>query len=298
MSAHTRITPSTGLATTSALDTSADAHTGVSADAVVAAYSARTPFARSETAAVRRPRLLSRLLNAAPVDAAAGTVDRVVSVAEIPCGAGHFLTDYASRDCAVTLVDASAEILAIAREHAHEAGLPPHRTHAVRTYVQDLDLAEPVDLMVVPNAALNQLAAQSPLSVLLARLRANMRSGGELLVQLACHHPGGVVDTATFYDPDRGHGAWFDDRWFDPERTDGANLRRRRQHRGGDRLRIEFDYHDVDGTSLHRTTVELTLFTADTMTAALTAAGFTHVRFLPGQGGLSEFLATADGLRR
>lgn len=298
MSAHTRITPSTGLATTSALAPSADAHTGVSANAVVAAYSARTPFARTETAAVRRPRLLSSLLNVSPVDAAAGTVDRVVSVAEIPCGAGHFLTDYANAGSAVTLVDASAEMLAIAREHAHEAGLLPHRTHTVCAYVQDLDLLAPVDLVVVPNAALNQLAAQSSLSVLLPRLRAIVRSGGELLVQVACLHPGGDVDTATFYDPARKHGAWLDDRWFGPARTGGALLRRRRQHRVGDRLRIEFDYHDVDGTSLHHTAVELALFTADTVTAALTAAGFTHVRFLPGQGGLSEFLATADGPRR
>lgn len=298
MSAPRSVTPPPSLASTAALRTSADVGTGVPSAAVVAAYRARTSFARSETAAVRRPRLLPSLLTAAPSHTPARMPERVASVAEIPCGAGHFLADYATRDCAVTLVDASAEMLAIAREHAHEVGLPPHRTHAVRTYVQDLVLPDPVDLIVAPNAALNQLAVQTPLSGLLARLRANVRSGGELLVQACCRHPGDVVDSATFYDPARPHKTWFDDRWFDPENTGGANLRRRRQHRAGDRLRIEFDYHDVNGTSLHHTTVELALFTAATLTAALTAAGFTHVRFLPGQGGLSEFLATVDGPRR
>lgn len=45
--------------------------------------------------------------------------------------------------------------------------------------------------------------------------------------------------------------------------------------------------------------MQLTLFVAQSLTDALTAAGFTHVRFLPGSNGLSEVLATANaGARR
>jgi hypothetical protein len=120
-----------------------------------------------------------------------------------------------------------------------------------------------------------------------------MRPGAEVLAQVACIHPGAEVDAATFYDATRHHGVWFADRWFDATQA-GAALRYRRQHRGSDRLRIEFDYRDHAGVSLHTTTVELTLFSAPELTEAFTAAGFTHVRFLPGHGGLSEVLATVD----
>ncbi len=106
------------------------------------------------------------------------------------------------------------------------------------------------------------------------------------------------MDTATFYDPARQHRVWFADRWFNPDEAGGAVLRRRRQHRDGDRLHIEFDYRDRAGTRLHATTVELELFSAAHLTDAFTAAGFAHVRFLPGQNGLSEVLATAGGGRR
>ncbi len=55
-------------------------------------------------------------------------------------------------------------------------------------------------------------------------------------------------------------------------------LRRRRQHRDGNQLHIEFDYRDPAGTSLHTTTVELTSFSASKLTEAFTAAGFAPVR--------------------
>lgn len=259
---------------------------GLSASAVVASYAARTRFARVETATMARPRLLHGLLANA------------THVAEVPCGAGHFLTDYANAGLAVTLVDASEAMLTEARGHARDTGLPPARTHTLHAYVHDLVLPESVDLVVMPNAALNQLACQAPLVNMLIGLRASLRPGAELLAQVACTHPGGAVDTAGFYDPARQHQVWFADRWFDPAHAGGAALRRRRQVRDGDRLRIEFDYRDPADTSLHTTTVELALFSADVLTAALTAAGFNHVRFLAGQGGLSEALATVGGGRR
>lgn len=252
--------------------------------AVVSSYAARTRFARAETATVRRPRLLRGLLATA------------MHVAELPCGAGHFLTDYRDSGLAVTLADASSEMLAEARDHARDVGLPPDRTDTIHAYLQDLVVPEPVDVVVVPNAALNQLACQAPLVEVLAWLRAS-RPGVEVLVQVVCTHPGGGVDTAGFYAPARRHGVWFADRWFDPAQAGGAVLRRRRQIRDGDRLRIEFDYRDPADARLYATSVELALFSADVLSAAFTAAGFGHVRFLPGQGGLSEALATVNGAR-
>lgn len=260
--------------------------TGPSSAAVVASYDERARFARAETAAVRPPRLLRGLLHTA------------THVVEIPCGPGHFFASYARAAVTVTLVDASATMLDAAVKHAAAAGQPVGRTLPTLAYLQDVVLAEDIDLIVAPNAALNQLARQTPLTELLARLRVATRSGTEVLAQVACTHPGGGVDTASFYDPDRQHRVWFADRWFNSDEAGGAMLRRRRQHRDDDRLRIEFDYRDHVGTLLHATTVELELFSTTRLTDAFTAAGFTHVRFLPGQNRLSEVLATAGGGRR
>lgn len=91
---------------------------------------------------------------------------------------------------------------------------------------------------------------------------------------------------------------WFADRYLDPSRAGGAVLRRRRQHRlhdgnGAVRVRVEFDYVDTAGASLHTTGVELRLFSAEELAAALTSAGFSRLRFLPGYGGLSDVAAQA-----
>ncbi|MDQ3154755.1 MAG: methyltransferase domain-containing protein [Actinomycetota bacterium] len=249
---------------------------------VVASYEQRARFARAEAAAVRRPRLLRGLLRTAS------------HVAEIPCGTGHFLTDYARSETTVTLVDACPQMLTAALEHAVDASLPAGRTFPTHAYLQDLQLLTEVDLVVAPNAAVNQLACQSSLTDMLAALRRAVSPGVDVLAQVACTHPGGGVDASTFYDTARPHRVWFPDHWFDPAQAGGAVLRRRHQHRDGDWLRVQFDYVDPAGRSMHTTAVELTLFSAPTLRDAFTAAGFAHVRFLPGHGGLSEVLATAD----
>ncbi|MGH3939938.1 MAG: hypothetical protein ACRDTG_15170 [Pseudonocardiaceae bacterium] len=58
---------------------------------------------------------------------------------------------------------------------------------------------------------------------------------------------------------------------------------------------VEFDYFDSCGATLHTSEVELRLFSAEELAAALTVAGFGHIRFLPGHGGLSEILAQTSG---
>ncbi|AOS66064.1 class I SAM-dependent methyltransferase [Actinoalloteichus hymeniacidonis] len=249
---------------------------------VVQSYVRRARFARAEAITVRWPRLLRGLLRTGP------------HVAEIPCGTGHFVTEYAQAGATVTLVDACPEMLAAAVEHAVNAGVPAERTVLAVAYVHELEFLSEVELVVMPNAALNQLACQSSLTDMLTALRQALRPGVEVLAQVACTHPDGGVDSATFYDAARQHRVWLPDRWFDPAHAGGAALRRRRQHRDDARLRIEFDYVDPAGHSLYATTVELALFSIQQLRNAFTTAGFVHVRFLPGQGGLSEVLATTN----
>lgn len=260
----------------------------VGAATVVDGYGGPARFARAEADIVSRPRLLRGLLRTAG------------HVAELPCGAGHFLADYTAAGAETTLIDGNGAMLTAATEHAAEVGLPADRTHARCRYIQDLGDLPDVDLVVMPNAALKQLADQTPPAELLAEIRRALPCGIELLAQVACVHPGDGVDTTGFYDPARQHGVWFADRYLDPTRTDGAVLRRRRQqqHHHADevgRVRVEFDYLDSDGASLHTSRVELRLFSAEELVAILTAAGFRHIRFLPGYGGLSEILAQTDG---
>lgn len=243
---------------------------------VVASYDDRVQFARAEAAAARPPRLLSHVL------------DTASRVAEVPCGTGHFLADYGQAGTAVTLVDANAAMLAEATAHAIEVGVRLDRTSAIRTYLLDLVSLDDVDLVVVPNAALNQLACQAPLVELLTHLRTTLRPGARVLAQVAC--------PAAFDGPVRRHGVWLADRWLEPT-IHGPVLRRCRQHRDGDILRIEFAYRCATDTLLHTSTVELTLFSAPQLTEAFTAAGFTDIRFLPGRGGLSEILAVVAGQR-
>lgn len=251
------------------------------AAAVVAEYDERARFAPGEIAAVATPLLLNDLLNSAN------------RVTEIPCGAGHFLADYARTGTTATLVDASPTMLAAAVEQASAAGLCVAPTCA---YWQEMTLPPDVDLVVVPNGALNQLACQTPIADLLVRLRESLSPGARVLAQVACTHLGGV-DTGTFYDPSSPHDVWLADRPLDLTPTAAPVLRLRRQHRSGDRLRIEFDYRDPSNARLLVTTVELVLFSTTTVTDAFTRAGFVDVRLLRGAGQPSEVVAVVGGDR-
>ena len=263
--------------------------TSTQATEVVDDYRERAPFARAETAAITRPRLLRGLLRTAR------------HVAELPCGAGHFLADYADTHAEVTLIDGNPAMLAAAIEHAHTVGLPTDRTYPQLRLLQELDPLPTVDLVVMPNAALNQLACQTSLADLLTGIRIALTPGVALLAQVLCSHPGEGLDASGFYDPARQHGVWFADRYFNPTNAASAVLRRRRQRRNRgplDRLHVEFDYQNPRGTSMHTTAVDLWVFSTTDLTDALIESGFGHIRFLPGHGGLSEILAATEGSAR
>jgi SAM-dependent methyltransferase len=253
--------------------------TGV--DAVLAAYDERAVHGGGETRAAT-PRLLAEALTDAD------------HVAEVPCGPGHFLPDYAAADCAVTLVDGSPRMLATAVAAAVRAGIPTRRTRTVSCWVQRLEALHGVDAVIVPNAALNQLGAQTSLPHILGALRAAMTPGARLLAQVLCRHDDGKVDAASFYDPDQTDGDWRTDRDLDPVACGGAVSRRRRAHHDGPAVHIDFSYHDNAGARLHTASVDLRLLEPDELAAGLRAAGFRDVRFLPGDGGMSEVLAVAN----
>ena len=246
--------------------------------AVVAGYEARAQFARAEVQGVARPRLLDRLLSTAR------------HVAEIPSGAGHFLADYLTAAVEVTLIDGSVAMMTTALAHAATVGLPADRTHHQLCLVQDLGHLPQVDAVIIPNAALNQLAHQSPLTTVLATIRAALAPGARLLAQVICRHSDQYVDACGFYDPSQPHGQWFIDREL--SLADGAVVRRRRQHVEADELRVEFAYSDR-----HTTTVCLRILSVPDLLHAMDTAGFTRITFLPGHERLSEILATVPAAR-
>ena len=245
-------------------------NTGMST-AVIDSYRHRSRYARAEVARLRVPRLLPGLL------------EDTNHVAELPCGAGHFLADYLRVTARLTMVDGSPAMLAAAAAHACEIGLASSRltTRSARI-PRELDLPDDVDLVVVPNAALNQLASQARLDELWVSLRAAVRRGCAVLAQVACIQPDGRTDRCGVYDPDRVHERWFADRVLvhvpaevaggdTSDRAENAGVavvRHRCQHRTGSALRIELDYRSVSGSLLHATSVDLRLLTVPELAAA------------------------------
>lgn len=251
-----------------------------SATDVVLGYDERARLCRAEVAAVARPAALTRLLSG------------VRDVAELPSGTGHFLAEYAAAGVDVTLLDANPHMLAAAVEHAAAVGLPAARVQARRCFAQHVDDLSSVGLVVVPNAALNQLAAQTPLPDLLSGWRRALRPGAQLLAQVLCAHPDGQLDVAGCYDARQPDWVWFVDRHL---AVDTAEVvRRRRQRQIADRLLIDFDYRDASGRSVHTASVELRALIPRQLADALRVAGFTLVRFRAGRHGLSELVARVD----
>jgi hypothetical protein len=252
------------------------------ADQVVNGYTDRARFARAETDAVAPPRMLPGLL---------GTARHVT---ELPCGAGHFLDQYSAARLEVTLVDGNQAMLAAAVDHAGALGIAADRVHGRAQLLQDLAPLPSVDLAVIPNGALNQLACQTRLVDLLTGIRGALSANVHLLAQVLCSHGHGQLDASGFYDRAREPGCWFADRHL-PSHT-AAVYRYRRQHHASpeDLLRVEFDYRAGD-RSVHTTAVTLRVLSPTGLLHAMAAAGFTPVHFLPGHGGLSEILARTDG---
>lgn len=240
-------------------------------------WSDRAATYAAETAPVPTPVLLPRLL--------AST--RSWSLAEAPAGAGHFLDSYAVAGWReITLVDAEPAMLTEAVGRAATYGLT---AHPVRARIQDLAaLGHRYYAIVVPNAALNMLAAQTTTQETLAALRGALRPGGMLLAQFLGIHQDGTLDRSGCFDPDLPEDTWTEE-WRRPI-TGGRSLtRRRRQRRAGPDLTIEIAL-SVDDTAPTHHQIALRLLALADLPGQCRAAGLGTVVTRPGTHGMSELL--------
>ncbi|GAA0979425.1 hypothetical protein GCM10009555_044090 [Acrocarpospora macrocephala] len=216
--------------------------------------------------------------------ALAGLLRPGLKVAEMPSGTGHFLPAYTAAGADVVLIDACPAMLEAARRHARTLRTDPG---LVCSPIQDLTLrVGPFDLVVMPNAALNQLAADTAPAELLAAVARPLRPGGILLVQVLNPAQDGACG---FYDPGLSDGTWYADREF-ADQPGQPLVRRRRQHHGAGLVDIDFELHQ-NGELLYRHHVTLQLLDITELRAALASSGFTDVSVHPGTGGLDELLA-------
>jgi SAM-dependent methyltransferase len=234
-----------------------------------AGYAARAAYYAAEISRVAEPALLARLLRPG------------LTVAEMPSGTGHFLPAYSAARASVTLADSCPQMLAVAQALASRSGT---EVTTVCGIIEDLPgRTGPFGLIIMPNGALNQIAAGTPPGRLLTVVDRLLVPDGLFLAQVLS------PDAACgFYDPGLADGDWHQDRQFPGE--DGQLVTRRRcQRHLGDVIRIDFELAS-DGDPVHRQQVTLKLMTDAGMQAALADAGLRILETGPGSGGLAEVL--------
>ena len=234
-------------------------------------YPERARFYDAEISQVPEPVLLAGLLRPG------------LAVAEMPSGTGHFLPAYQAAAADVTLVDACPQMLAAAQAQAAHTG---NTITTVCALIEDLPgRAGPFGLIVMPNGALNQLAATAPPTAMLAAATRLLLPEGLILIQvLNPNVPCG------FYDPGLPYGRWLEDRQF--QIPGGRTVtRRRRQHHHHDVVFIDFEM-SCDDQTIHRQQVTLRLLVDEDVQAALGNAGLRIVKTVPSVGGLTEFLCS------
>jgi hypothetical protein len=191
----------------------------------------------------------------------------------------------------VTLIDACPEMLEAALQQAGR--VPLRRPRIVCCRIQDLSpQVGPIDLAVIPNAALNQLAADTDPGELLTATAQTLASGGLLLAQVLLGDEIRTTMSCGFYDPAITNGTWSTDRRF---RADDGRpfVRRRRQHKDGDRLHIDFEL-TRDGELLYAHGVDLRLLASSAIEMAAATAGLTLIEITPGHAGLHEVLIASS----
>lgn len=240
---------------------------------MTSAYAARARHYAAEIRAAPQPDVLAGLLRPG------------LRVAEMPSGTGHFLSAYQAAGANVVLIDACRPMLDAARRQAVGRALYPR---LLCSPIENLTpQAGPFDLIVMPNGALNLLAARTPAAELLTGAARPLVLGGLLLAQIL--DP--VGDTACgFYDPHLNDSAWHIDRQFNGD-PGQVFTRRRRQHHDCPDIRIDFELRG--GVELiYSQRLTLRLLGVGDIRSALAAAGLTDVTIHAGAGGLTEILAT------
>lgn len=234
-----------------------------------AGYAERAVYYAAEISRVAEPSLLAQLLRPG------------LAVAEMPSGTGHFLPTYSAADASITLADACPQMLTAAQALASKIGA---EVTTVCGMFEDLPgRTGPFGLIVMPNGALNQLAAGIPPTRLLTAVARLLAPDGLFLAQVLS-----PVAACGFYDPGLADGAWHQDRQFPGE--DGRLVTRRRcQHHEGNVVQIDFELSS-GGHPVHRQQVTVKLMTDAGMQVALTNAGLRILETGSGSGGLAEVL--------
>lgn len=243
---------------------------------VVGGYRHRAVLARAEVRPVL-PALLSKALTG------------VKEVVEFPCGSGHFLTTYAHQGVRVRLVDGSAPMLTRAVRHARTAGVA--ELVVGHHFLHELPSLPTADLVVVPNGAFNQLAAQSDLLAVLRRLRQATATGCRLLLQAI----GPTAEGTCFYDPHLADGTWVRDHTFTTPDGQIFHRHRHQHHPEKARARIKFAYTltpDQPCGPHPGTVIELDLPTPAQIRSATEATGWDTLHHSHHQGFI-ELLAQA-----
>lgn len=236
-------------------------------------YAQRATLYAVEVATLKRPVLLAELLKSAPL------------VAEAPCGAGHFLDEYAANGTSVTLLDAEPEMLRIAAERARMKLVEARTT--VLTFGTDRPDRQ-FDFITCPNAAVNYLNATLGKAIAAASLAELVCGGGRLLMQVLLQHADGTVDRCGCYDPGAPHGRWLTE-WTRPDGKSGQLTRRRRQRRDGDVITVDLERR-YDGRPLGRSQVILQLVELGQVAAQFAEHGLDVITVVPGHDQLSEIL--------
>jgi SAM-dependent methyltransferase len=234
-----------------------------------AGYARRASWYAAEVSGVPVPALL------------AGVLRPRMAVAEMPSGTGHFLPAYSYARASITLADACPQMLTVAQTQASKGDIA---ITTVCDMVEDLPgRTGPFGLIVMPNGALNQLAAAAPPGKLFAAVARLLAPDGLFLTQVLS------PDAACgFYDPRLADGDWQEDRQFPGK--DGVPLSRRRcQHHEGDVVRIEFEL-ESGGCVVHRQQIALKMMTAGEVHAVLAGTGLRVLQCGPGPGGFTEIL--------
>jgi len=240
-----------------------------------AGYAGRAAYYAAETRQVHEPALLAGLLRPG------------LAVAEMPSGTGHFLPAYSRAGADITLVDACPQMLAAVQATASGNGTA---VTTVCGMIEDLPArAGPYDLIVMPNGALNQLAAATPPGELLTAVARLLAPGGLILAQVLS--PGVACD---FYDPALADGQWRRDRQF-PGPNGQAVARRRRQRHEDGLVHIEFEL-TCGGHLVHQQQVTLKPMTGACVREALASAGL-RTAGTRGSSGLGEFVGVGQPQR-
>ncbi|HEX3963914.1 MAG TPA: class I SAM-dependent methyltransferase [Trebonia sp.] len=239
-----------------------------------AGYEERAGYYAAEISHVPVPALLAGLLRPG------------LAVAEMPSGTGHFLPAYSAAGAGITLVDACPQMLAAAQVVAAKSGIA---ITAVCGAIEDLPgRASTFDLIVMPNGALNQMAADIPLARLLASVARFLAPHGLFLAQFLAPGAG-----CGFYDPGLTDGDWHQDRQFADE--DGHLItRRRRQHHQDGLVHVGFEWAS-GANPVHCQQVTLRPMPIADVQVALADAGLRTLR--TGSGGFAEILGVRQSRR-